>query len=80
MAGLVVLVILAHVGMAAVDLPPLWGRPERRRERWVVILLLVLGLLCALIVFLTDLRLSPFRWIEAIFKPIGTPLFTPREG
>lgn len=80
MAGLIILTVVAHLGMAAVDLPALWARQDRRREFWVVTILLLIGLALSIPLVLGYRPVSVYRLIEAIFKPIGTLLFKPEEG
>lgn len=80
MVGLVLLVIVAHLGMAAVEVPALWGGQNRRPELWTVIGLLLLGLGLGLMVVLDYRPISVFKLIEAIFKPIGTVLFKAKGG
>jgi Na+/melibiose symporter-like transporter len=80
MSGLVLMVIMAYVGLALVDLPPLMRRPDRRREFWAVTVLLLIGLCLAILVVRTDVEISAFKVIAAIFKPIGTALFKAKES
>ncbi len=75
MFGLVVLVVMTHLGMAAVDLPTMWGKRDRRRERWAAIALLLIGLLLATSLVLGLRPVPPMALIRAMFEPIGTPLF-----
>lgn len=77
---LALLVVLgAHVGMGAVDLPRLWGRRELRREFWTVLILLLIGLSLAVTLALGFGPLSAAKLLERIVGPIGTVLFKPKE-
>lgn len=76
---LVLMVVGAHLGMATVDLPGLWRRPEVRREFWSVVILLLVGLALAIMLARGFVPLSAFKVLERIFKPIGSVLFTPKE-
>lgn len=80
MTALALLATAAYLAMAAVELPALWSQPERRGERWAVIVLLLLGLALAVVVTLRLQPPSAWRAIEALFKPIGTQLFKPKGG
>lgn len=80
MAGLVTLVVVAHLGMAAVDLPGLWGRHDKRREFWAVVALLLIGVALAMATVTESLPVSAFKLIQWIVEPIGTLLFKTSRG
>lgn len=75
MAGQVVLVVVAYLGIGAVDLPSLWGDRNRRGEFWAVLVLLVLGLGLATLITLGYRPVSLWKVVAIIVKPIGTLLF-----
>lgn len=76
---LLLLVVGVHLGMASVDLPGLWRRPEVRREFWSVVILLLIGLILALMLARGFVPISAFKVLERIFTPIGSVLFKPKE-
>lgn len=80
MTALAALVVTAYLGMAAVELPFLWGKRQRKGELRAVITLLVLGLALAVSLTLGYRPASIWRGIDAVFSPIGTPLFRPEEA
>lgn len=80
MIALAWLAALAHLVVAAVELPALWGRPGRRGEFWAVITLLLLGGAFAVMVTLGYRPVSVWKLIEAVFRPIGDPLLRPKGG
>lgn len=63
-------VIFAHLGLAAIDLPPLW-RSQHRREFWTGITLLFISLCLALAFVTNHLPRSPSMVIRQAFSPIG---------
>lgn len=80
MGGLLALVVVGHLILAAVEVPSLWGRSERRGELKAVVTLLVVSLTLALMVTAGYRPVSVWKGIEWVFKPIGTVLFKPGEG
>lgn len=80
MGGLVLMVITAYLALAGVELPTLWGRPDRRGELWVSAALLLIGLLFAVIITMGYRPITVWKLIEAIFRPVGELLFKPPEG
>lgn len=79
MGGLAALAVIVYGGLAALELPGLWGREDRRGELWSVLALLTLGLAYALAVLLGFGPPSPWPVVQAIFKPLGTILFKLEE-
>lgn len=80
MAGIITLVVIAHLGIAAVDLPGLWAQQEGRRTFRAVVVLLLIGLAVALATVLEWLPISAFKLIEWLVEPIGRPLFRADGG
>jgi hypothetical protein len=80
MTALALLALASHVAMAAVELPALWGKQRMRGELWTVVGLLLLSTLLAVFAIFEYKPVTPWKVIEAIFKPIGTLLFKAGEG
>lgn len=80
MFGPAVLTAVAYLAMAAVELPGLWGKRDRRGEMWAVLALLLLGFALAVPVASGWAPPSVYKAVEAIFRPIGEPLFKPKGG
>jgi hypothetical protein len=78
--ALALLSVAAHLAIAVVELPGLWGKRTMRGEFWTVIVLLLLGAVAAFLICLQYRPISPWKVIEALFKPIGTILFKPKGG
>lgn len=76
---LVLMVIAAHLGMGAIDLPKLWGRPEVRREWWSVVILLLLCLCLGLVLAAGYTPTPAVKLLERLFGPVGSLLFKPKE-
>lgn len=75
MGGALVFVVIALLVIATVELPPLWGKPDRRGERLAVVGLLAVGGLVQTAVALGYQSISLWPLIRAAFEPVGTLLF-----
>lgn len=76
-AGLgMVLVTAAYLLLAAVDLPGLHKRPECRGEFWAAAALFGVGLAMVLMFALGFSPPSLWEGMQALFRPVGTILFT----
>lgn len=71
-------VVCAHLGLAAIDLPKLW-RAQLRREFWTTAILLLLSLTLALVFVTNHLPRSPVTLINHLFSPVGSVLFAPKQ-
>jgi hypothetical protein len=72
--------VAGYLALAAVELPALWRRPDRRGELWVTAALLLIGLLFAVIITMGYRPVTVWKLIEAIFRPVGELLFKPPGG
>jgi hypothetical protein len=72
-----VLLVVVHLGLAVFGLLPLFFEPERQREGWAGAVLLLASVTLGLAIATDRLPTSLWKLIEAIFSPIGTPLFKP---
>lgn len=80
MTAYLVMVVGSYLALGLVDLPRLWGRPRRRGEWWAVLLLLSAALALAVATTLGYRPLSVWRFIQALFTPIGRLFPTRTEG
>lgn len=71
---------VAYIGLALFELPRLWKTAGQRRTFWVVLGLYVIGLVLGVLVASQIKPISPWRIIEAIFRPIGEPFLKPAKG
>jgi hypothetical protein len=74
------LLVFGHLFMVAVDLPALASRPERRGERWARGALILVSFSLGLLAWSLYRPVTVWQVLDAIFSPIGTPLFKPPGG
>lgn len=78
MFGVILGVLCAHLGLAAIDLPRLWRRREERRSFWAAALLFLFSSGLAVPVLSGYAPPSVFRGIRAVLGPVSTLLFKER--
>lgn len=70
---------ICFLTLALITLPQLWRDPQQRPSFWVAAALFAVGYVSAVTLELGYNLLQAWPIVAAIFRPIGTLLFTPAQ-